>query len=583
MTGLGLCVLLASPLAASGWTCEAVALFILCGTSSLVGVCIPDPCVAAGLKPCHFRAAPSAGVALGSCTPVMAITAIVAVRLRAAPPTQLSAVHRSTDAHFRAHFWSLLCCAIQPSLMLLFGRWRPRLRFVSVTAVCALATLVVLVATHPPGGDLGLAVVTLFAHACGLAAGLVAVKASFTLGEATCLAQGGAILIADAVLLTACAAERTTQLPVAWRPLCVPRGEEQATEALLTGGLGLTGGCAAVLTVVPSHVPPAARTALVAATVSIALGGVLLPWLADLVQMDGLAWMLHLTMQPGRPWLLAFWAAATGLTAGSAFLIAPAPATSTGATSVAHAELAAGEEALTRRKAQLLLARKVYHFLVVALFVPAQAAHAAFLQPCLAVAVVGFAFLELCRVGRLPPLAAPLTSFLGAFLDSRDGGTLVLTHVYLLLGCALPIWLDSALCTSLDAVYDPTPAAIAALTIAPYAGVITLGVGDAFASLVGVRCGRVHWPHSRKTLEGTAAGICAMLALSAALLLGVHGDVGSQLDLGAVVALAGCALLAGLLEVATDQIDNLFLPIFFHSCLLVVASGAPASRATTAR
>ena len=43
----------------------------------------------------------------------------------------------------------------------------------------------------------------------------------------------------------------------------------------------------------------------------------------------------------------------------------------------------------------------------------------------------------------------------------------------------------------------------------------------------------------------------------------------------ALVALAGCCALAGVLEAATDQIDNLFLPIFFHTCLLAAAALEP--------
>jgi hypothetical protein len=32
-------------------------------------------------------------------------------------------------------------------------------------------------------------------------------------------------------------------------------------------------------------------------------------------------------------------------------------------------------------------------------------------------------------------------SYLSPFVDQRDSGPLILTHVYLLVGCALPVWL----------------------------------------------------------------------------------------------------------------------------------------------
>jgi len=51
------------------------------------------------------------------------------------------------------------------------------------------------------------------------------------------------------------------------------------------------------------------------------------------------------------------------------------------------------------------------------------------------------------------------------FVDERDtSGSLILTHVYLLLGCSLPLWLDSQF------VLHP---------MAAFTGLLIVGVGDA--------------------------------------------------------------------------------------------------------
>ena len=67
-------------------------------------------------------------------------------------------------------------------------------------------------------------------------------------------------------------------------------------------------------------------------------------------------------------------------------------------------------------------------------------------------------------------------------------GPLVLTHVYLLVGCALPLW------ASLTATWHAPPAAAAAAAAAADARALLklvamlCGVLDSLAALVGARC-----------------------------------------------------------------------------------------------
>ena len=61
----------------------------------------------------------------------------------------------------------------------------------------------------------------------------------------------------------------------------------------------------------------------------------------------------------------------------------------------------------------------------------------------LSVALSLFMFLEFIRVSKLWLLSPLIQSFFDEFLDHRDRlGSAILSHIYLLIGCALPIWLS---------------------------------------------------------------------------------------------------------------------------------------------
>ena len=62
-------------------------------------------------------------------------------------------------------------------------------------------------------------------------------------------------------------------------------------------------------------------------------------------------------------------------------------------------------------------------------------------------------------------------SFFQAFKDEKDQGDLVLTNIYLLAGVSLPLWLSADLSND-----NP-------LTL--LSGVLSIGIGDAFASIIG--------------------------------------------------------------------------------------------------
>lgn len=43
-------------------------------------------------------------------------------------------------------------------------------------------------------------------------------------------------------------------------------------------------------------------------------------------------------------------------------------------------------------------------------------------------------------MGHVFPIGAVCDSFFTSFTDYRDSGPLIMSHIYLLVGCALPIW-----------------------------------------------------------------------------------------------------------------------------------------------
>jgi dolichol kinase len=116
-----------------------------------------------------------------------------------------------------------------------------------------------------------------------------------------------------------------------------------------------------------------------------------------------------------------------------------------------------------------------------------------------------------------------IDTFMRSFIDERDSGSLILTHLYLLVGCAAPVWLytpanpsEGTQLLSLTLFSPPLEAdeALSSIDVhflLPYLGVLLVGLGDSFASLAGMYLGRIKWPHTKKTVEGTMAAVAVVL------------------------------------------------------------------------
>ena len=212
--------------------------------------------------------------------------------------------------------------------------------------------------------------------------------------------------------------------------------------------------------------------------------------------------------------------------------------------------------------------RKVFHGIMVAMLLPTIFVDPCFIALALSLILAIFLVLDLFRASQLPPISKPLTGFLAPYVDGRDHrGPVIVSHIFLLIGCAIPLWLSLAGAPRVGE--DPwagwdTPVRDPSMV----SGVICVGMGDAAASLIGRRYGKTKWYWAGgKSLEGSLAfAVAVTCGLSASwvwLRLGGwvswhDGDV-FRIMLGkCLIAGAGASLLESTL---TSANDNVVVPI----------------------
>ncbi|KAH9029846.1 Fph type histidine kinase [Lactarius pseudohatsudake] len=183
--------------------------------------------------------------------------------------------------------------------------------------------------------------------------------------------------------------------------------------------------------------------------------------------------------------------------------------------------------------------RKFFHALAVVMFVPGVAADPAFTHLAFSAAFALFVFAEYVRYFALYPFGAAVHVFMSEFLDSKDTGTAILSHFYLLTGCAGALWFEG-----------PS-------RLLMYTGVLTVGVGDAVASVVGKRVGRYKWsPTTSKTLEGSVGFTISVVAFAWVLRLCGLVEEFSTVRYGTIIG------LGSVLEAMSGQNDNIILPVY---------------------
>lgn len=206
--------------------------------------------------------------------------------------------------------------------------------------------------------------------------------------------------------------------------------------------------------------------------------------------------------------------------------------------------------------------RKGYHVLAFLLFAPGQMLESSTLRLAYAASFALLVTLELVRAARLGPLSQALQRFIAPQIDHRDAGPLALTHIYLLLGCAIPSWLTPHAASASSSSLAP---------LAPLAGVLILGVGDTAASVWGTLAGSRRWVPGAtrgKTVEGTAAGAASTI-LAAVVALAITGKTSGLV--GGALLVFPATIGTCLLEAFTEQIDNLVLPVWYFATLAALS------------
>lgn len=232
--------------------------------------------------------------------------------------------------------------------------------------------------------------------------------------------------------------------------------------------------------------------------------------------------------------------------------------------------------------------RKVFHFMMVAMFLPATYVDPTYAALALSLILAIFLLLDLLRASQLPPLSKPIAAFLTPYVDGRDlRGPVVISHIFLLIGCAIPLWLSLGSLPRTGSGYLEGWE-IPNREVSMVAGVVCVGLGDAAASLIGRRWGRRKWLWGGgKSLEGSVAFATAvfvgLMAAHVWLRIGGWPVAGEESSVSAAHGLlnfhfsnfaktardAGyCASMASLTEaVLTGGNDNVVVPVVLWTCV----------------
>jgi len=149
------------------------------------------------------------------------------------------------------------------------------------------------------------------------------------------------------------------------------------------------------------------------------------------------------------------------------------------------------------------------------------------------------AILETIRAWNLWPIGYQLERVCQSLRGRWDNRYLTLSHIYLLVGMMIPVWLIPSSESN---------------KLVLSSGLISLGVGDTAAAVIGTFYGKSQIsPKSKKTVEGLVGNILAM-ALFKQIWVGYSGFLDE-------FSFAMAAVLTAFAEATSLQCDNLVLPL----------------------
>ena len=201
---------------------------------------------------------------------------------------------------------------------------------------------------------------------------------------------------------------------------------------------------------------------------------------------------------------------------------------------------------LLRRFYAMQLMRKFYHFMAVPFFVPAIMMDMEWLKFGMLSVMAIFIFLEALRLN-CPTIwiARFLTPKMETFRNGLDGGTPVLSHIWLLQGCAFSVMFSGR---SNDVLTK----------LMALSGTFSLGILDSCAALGGKLLKGPRWPHSAKTCSGTIIGIAAMIVAQSCVVWFWYQRAPMFPE---YLLICASSITSGLWEATSDQNDNITLPL----------------------
>jgi len=206
-----------------------------------------------------------------------------------------------------------------------------------------------------------------------------------------------------------------------------------------------------------------------------------------------------------------------------------------------------------KRKPSVVVTRKWFHLVAVFLFGPVTWQFPQLMTLSYAVASCILVVLEEMRSD-----APLLQAFYFAFLDDRKdvGDQMIVSHLFLIVGCAAPLWIGQILGT--------TSLPPSSLSLLGQFGIICIGIGDAMGAVIGKTWGKRKWGRNQRTLEGSLAMWCSMTGV---------GIIVCCTSARECWALLVATIFTTILEAFTVQLDNLVLPLF-GSCVILLILAA---------
>lgn len=200
----------------------------------------------------------------------------------------------------------------------------------------------------------------------------------------------------------------------------------------------------------------------------------------------------------------------------------------------------------------LNLRRKIWHWVILGLVTyPAYVDQPQFTIIALLGSAVVFVVLEIIRFSRFTFVGQWLSQSLLVFQDFKDlKGPLNVSYIYLIAGVSMPMVFDYCI--------DQR------VSIKSFLGVISLGLGDSSASIIGKRFGSVKWRGGPKSVQGTVAFV--LITFGGLYLVDQYILDGRVADWEPVFV---SCLIGGILEGVSTLNDNLVIP-----CVMMIALDA---------